>query len=271
MLLLGGVPFVIQPEDRLNPAERAALARLPRLEAGARTRARPFRLQIVDAPPWTGGEAFSPPGPATIHWEEGRLRVRQSHFLAELDPFQAEGRLFRTRTDAYAVEATLRAGMSSRLPLEGGLPLHAAALVLDGQGLVFFGPSGAGKSTIAGLHSGPVLTDEAAAVVRADGFSVTTTGFWGTLGRSTAVLQTCPLRALIELDKGTTFHLMPLDRQETVRRLLGVVMVPAAPPLWTKALGVIDELIRAVPCYRMAWSPAQPPFDALRQYLTEQP
>jgi CO dehydrogenase nickel-insertion accessory protein CooC1 len=43
----------------------------------------------------------------------------------------------------------MRVSLVCRVPLSGGLPLHAAAVSAGVGGVVFFGPSGAGKSTIA--------------------------------------------------------------------------------------------------------------------------
>jgi hypothetical protein len=39
--------------------------------------------------------------------------------------------------------------------------------------------------------------------------------------------------------------------------------VPLAAPLWSRALGVLATLVERVPVYRMAWSPATPPWERL--------
>jgi hypothetical protein len=44
-------------------------------------------------------------------------------------------------------------------------------------------------------------------------------------------------------------------------------MVPAAPPLWSEALGATSALLRTVPCYRMTWSVDDPPFQRLADTL----
>ena len=267
MLLLGGVPFVVEPEDLLNPRERAALAKLPLAPPRTQDAGPLFRVRLVLAPPWI--ETAAPePGPAQVSWEEGHLRLRHRAFLAELDVALGEARLFRRCYDSYGLEATLRAAMSGRLPREGGLPLHAAALVMRERAFVFFGPSGAGKSTLSGLWSGTVLSDELVAVTRGEGgYSVATTGFWGTLGRANTGLEAWPLGALVELAKGRDFDLQRLQATDALRRLVGVTMVPAAPPLWSEAIGAIGALLRTVPCYRMAWSVDDPPFERLTEAL----
>jgi len=196
--------------------------------------------------------------------------VRASHraFVAELDPFGCRGSLFRDGTWAFPLEITLRTAMACRLPLAGGIPLHSAGLVLDGSGVAFFGASGAGKSTLSGMSPHPVLSDEVVAIVHAgtarSAFALVTTGFWGTLGWANAPRGLYPLRALIELDKGPSFRLDPLAPREAVRRLISSCLLPPAPPLWSHALTAIGRMARAVPVYRMAWSPAEPPWESLR-------
>ena len=62
----------------------------------------------------------------------------------------------------------------------------------------------------------------------------------------------------------------PAERElaiEALRKLIGSAAVPAAPPVWSAALGVLGRLAREVPCYRMAWSPEDPPFARLASAL----
>lgn len=254
----------------MTAEEREAIARLAPgtlpLLPGARTRT-PFRVELVASPPWTVEDQalLRDHAPAMVRFEEGRVRLIHAAFAAEIDPLGSEARLYRARPSAVGVLTTLRTTLSCLLPLAGGLPVHAAAVGLDNQGLVFFGPSGAGKSTLAGLSPFPVLSDELVAIVKAAPFAVSTTGFCRT--PTTAVAGTLPLRALIELDKGPRFRIERLAQRESVRRLIGVASVPGVPPLWSRALEVIGDLARAVPCYRMAWSPAEPPWSLLREVL----
>jgi hypothetical protein len=265
------VPVEVVPERRLSAEERDALARLgPAAPADEPA----FRLELVDAPPWTDPDPalFADRAPAAISWTGERVRASHRAFVAELDPFGNHGSLFREGTWAFPLEITLRTAMACRLPLVGGIPLHAAGLVLDGRGVAFFGASGAGKSTLSGMSPHPVLSDEVVAVVSTaqaggSGFGLVTTGFWGTLGWANAPRGLYPLRALVELDKAPVFRLDPIAPRDAVRRLISSCLVPPAPPLWAHALTAIGRIARAVPVYRMAWSPAEPPWDALRAAL----
>jgi hypothetical protein len=200
-----------------------------------------------------------------VRFVDGRVRLSHAAFTAEIDPLGSEARLYRARPSVVGVLTTLRTTLSCLLPLAGGLPVHAAAVGTGGHGLVFFGPSGAGKSTLAGLSPFPVLSDELVAIVKAEPFAVSTTGFCRT--PTTAVAGMLPLRALIELDKGRRFRIEVLAPREAVRRLIGVASIPGVPPLWSRALEVIGNLARGVPCYRMAWSPAEPPWPLLQEAL----
>jgi hypothetical protein len=263
---LGGLAFAVGPEDRLNEAERRSLARL-----GAATSEKPaFQLALEEEPPWTSADAqhFPTRGPALVDWVEGRVRVSHSTFVAELDPRTGTGSLFRAVPAAFPLEITLRTALASRLPLEGGLPLHAAGIVLDGRAVAFFGVSGAGKSTLAGACPYPVLSDELVAVTPDRPFTLEATGFWGSLGQGDAPPGTFPLAAVVELAKGDRFALEPLPARAALRRLVGVTLVPPGPPLWNAALGVLGQLAAAVPCYRMGWSKDEPPFEALRARLS---
>jgi hypothetical protein len=215
-------------------------------------------LRLVAEPPWTSPEPHPSKGPATIDWVEGRVRVGHAGFVAELDPVNLAGSLFRAPGWASGLEVALRTALCSRLPLDGGLPLHAAGIALDGRGVVFFGPSGAGKSTLASLSPHPVLSDELVAVVPGrPGYSLTATGFWGTLAGGRAHTGSWPLAALIELDKGPGVRFSRLGTRDALVRLVGVLMVPPGPPLWAAALQTLGRLIREVPVERLSWSPAE--------------
>jgi hypothetical protein len=268
VLSLGGLSFAVEPEGALSAAEKQSLARL-----GADRPANPasglFRIQISPEPLAASRDPADQPerAPALVEWVDDRVLLTHRQFAAELDPARGSGRLFRRTEDAFPLEITLRVALASRLPLEGGLPLHAAGILMNGRGLAFFGPSGAGKSTLASLSPYPVLSDELLAVVPGRPFDVMRTGFWGTLGAGDAPPGAFPLQALIELDQGPRFELTRLSPRAALRRLLGVIMVPVGPPLWTAALAAAGALLKRVPAYRMTWSPAAPPWDDLKSAL----
>jgi hypothetical protein len=264
----GGVVFSVAPESSLLPAERDAISRLDRDE-GDDSRA-PFQIELVPAPPWTSEDPtlFPQWEPAVQRWEEGRLLCSHRSFTAEIDPFAAHARLHRREERAYPLEAVVRTAMMARLPLEGGLPFHAAGVAMDGRGVVFFGPSGAGKSTVASTSPFPVLSDELVAVARGRPFDLVRSGFWGERGPGRRA-EGVPLALLVDLAKGSNLRLSRLGPVEAAGRALGSVPVPLAPPLWSRALAVVAEIVEQVPVYRMEWSPAEPPWERLAGVLAE--
>src|SRR5262249_36473541 len=213
-------------------------------------------------------EAHPANGPATIDWVDGRVRIGHPGFVAELDPANLAGSLFRVPGWASGLEVALRTALCSRLPLDGGLPLNAAGIAIDGRGLVFFGRSRAGKSTLASLSPRPGLSDGLVAVVPGRTcYSRTATGFWGTLAGGRAHTGCWPLAALIELDKEAGVRFSRLGTREALVRLVGVLMVPPGPPLWAAALQTLGRLVREGPVERLSLSPAESHWRQIEAHL----
>ena len=256
--------FAIEPEAALSTEERAMLARF-----GESVDESTFVLTIADAPPFVANDAPPDGEPAQIATYGDRIRVTHHRFVAELDPQGARGVLHRANpADAFALEITLRTALSCRLPCDGGLLLHTAGAVIDGEAVLFFGVSGAGKSTLAELLPAPILSDELVAVSRAprgnDGgppsslFAACATGFWGTLEGLAAAPPSgnFPIKALVALDRGAELAITPVDRRDALRSLIVVAVVPPDPPLWRAALDAVASLAMTVPVYRLTWTPS---------------
>ena len=222
----------------------------------------PFRLDVVDRTPWPGADPTRYPDrvAAAVRAEGGRLRVTHRRHLSELDLEMLEGRLWREGPDDGGLEAALRVALSARLPSLGGLPLHAAGLVLEEAGWVFFGPSGAGKSTLPSLAPGPVFSDEFVAVTLDPG-SLRATGFWGEMDGGKRAPVAAPLLALVELARGESFRLERLPPETALRRLLGVLLVPPLPRACSDAMALAGRLAREMPVHRTEWTPAVLPWD----------
>ena len=264
----GGVRFSVGPEPALLTAEREAIARLdpdPADEAQA-----PVSIELVETPPWTSDDPalFPQWEPAVQRWSGGRLLCSHRSFTAEIDPFSGRVRLHRREERAYPLETVIRTTMMARLPLLGGLPLHAAGVVVEGRGVVFLGPSGAGKTTLASTSPFPVLSDELVAVVPGHPFDLVRSGFWGE-GAATGRTRPAPLALLVDLAKGPAFRLSRLRPAEAAGRVLASAPVPLAPPLWSRCLAVAAALVREVPVHRMEWAPAEPPWERLAGVLAE--
>jgi len=264
----GGIRFSLEPEAALFDSEREAIRRLDPDDGEAAPD--PVRIQLVDVPPWTSDDpALFPQGePAVQRFRDGLLLSSHRSFTAEIDPFGARARLQRREEYAYPLEVVVRTAMMARLPLVGGLPLHAAGVVVEGRGVVFLGPSGAGKTTLASTSPFPVLSDELVAVVPGHPFDLVRSGFWGE-GAATGRTRPAPLALLVDLAKGPAFRLSRLRPAEAAGRVLASAPVPLAPPLWSRCLAVAAALVREVPVHRMEWAPAEPPWERLAGVLAE--
>ena len=146
---LGGLPLAVGPDDRLTPEEKAALARIedsPLLPGGAlRVIPDAGEVTLVLEPPWGGSAGIAPRGePAAVTCDGNQVRIGAEGFRAVLRPSEGTADLFREPGHARTVETTLRVLLSCRLPLLGGLPIHAAAIAMGPVGVVFYGVSGCG-------------------------------------------------------------------------------------------------------------------------------
>lgn len=269
MTVLAGLRLAFEPEDGLGPRERDVLVGLR-----ATSRSEPgqphLRVALETGGSATASVADGPAGPAHVAWNGESLVLTHPAFEAVIDATVSTAVVRRHGDDPTGLVTTLRTALSARLPLEGGLVVHAAALERRGRGLVFFGPSGIGKSTLAQRSPWRVLSDELAAVLPRHGGGpprVSSAAFPGPqpVGRRSAYAPR--LACFIELAQGPRFHLERLERGTALRRLLGSIVVPPGPPLWSAALKVAGDLVRETPCYRMAWSLDASPFELLEAGL----
>jgi hypothetical protein len=271
VIVLAGLRLVVEPEDGLGPRERAALAGL---SSGSQQApgSSVFTVALESRAAATAAVAAEAV-PARVVWNGERLLLEHATFEAVIDAAAGAAVVRRHGDDATGLVTTLRTALSARLPLDGGVIVHAAALSRRGRAIVCFGPSGIGKSTLAARSPWRVLDDELAAVLpRRDGElrRVSSAAFPGrqesTRG-SAEEPDEPPLGCLVELAQGPRFHLERIERSAALRRLLGSLVVPPAPPLWSAALKVAGDLVREIPCYRMAWSLDASPFEPLEAAL----
>jgi len=260
---VAGVPVEVLPTGRVTDLESVSLSGFAENEsAHTRDDLEPFLLHLEER---TSEHGTQPDGngPALVTADNGLIRVRHSAFEAEIDPIRGCGRLQRDPRSEFPLRVTLRVAVCSRLPLVSRVPLHAAGVVVNNNGLVFFGPSGAGKTTLSRLSPKPVLSDELV-VAGASPPELSNAGFFAS---SPTTTRRHHLRALIELDKGAQFSMIRLGSQEAFRRLLSVTMIPASSVLWNASMRVISDLIHEVPVYRMAWTPSKPPWELIASEL----
>ena len=132
-----------------------------------------------------------------------------------------------------------------------GFVLHAAGLVRDGKGYVFFGPSGAGKSTLAGMSDGcELLSDDLVLIKeRAGAFHVASTPFAGTLPQSVKRPGLFPLRGLYRLRQAPRHEVHALrPRSVAVASILSCCPFVADPSARRdRLLPLVETCCAAVP------------------------
>jgi hypothetical protein len=135
-----------------------------------------------------------------------------------------------------------------------GFFIHAAGMVINGQGLLFAGHSEAGKSTMVKMlrSEGKILCDDRIIVRRwNEGFRVHGTWSHGDIAEVSAA--EAPLKAILFLEKARTNRLIPIkDAREVLKRVLPLIIRPlVTADWWEKTLAVVEKLVREVPAFRL--------------------
>ena len=160
-----------------------------------------------------------------------------------------------------ALENCLRWVIADLALARGGFVLHAAGLVRNGSGYVFFGPSGAGKSTLAGMSAGMeagcgILSDDLVLIRRKeDIFEVSSTPFAGTLPQSDKRPGVYPLIGLYRLKQAPHHALRPIEPPAvavaTVLACCPFVADPSARR--NRLLPLVESCCKAVPVRELSF------------------
>ncbi len=212
---------------------------------------------------WAFAAPFSAISGSRLETDGALLRLGNRCFSAEIDLENRCVSLHRDDASDTSLRLAMRAAVTAILPQLGWLPLHAAAVDIDGSALVFCGRSGAGKSTLAATSPYPVLSDEMVSVSidppRARG-----TSFWGdSICKAPLSATGVPLRAIVLLEKAPEFRLSKVSPAEAMRALVGKTLVPVGGALWPAVLEMLAKLVERVEVYRMAWWKSLPPWGVL--------
>lgn len=137
--------------------------------------------------------------------------------------------------------------------------VHSCGWKCNGKLLLFPGVSRAGKTTICRQlmqsGQGQVLSDDRM-ILRAEPAGFRAYGSpWPGDARQ-ALQDSAPLTALCFLAKTPEHSLTPISPAEALRRLLEVASVPwYAPDLRDQVLPLLEQLVAAVPAYRLGFRP----------------
>jgi MoaA/NifB/PqqE/SkfB family radical SAM enzyme len=226
--------------------------------------------ELYRKPPWAisrkNGTWFyrgiSPtPDDAELH-RVAVFNAEHTHATIYSPPRDAE----RLRADGWASLSLFPTDQIWLAPLladRHAVLLHSAAVILNGQGLLFVGHSDAGKSTtVTMLTNGgraqgaplgvEILCDDRNIARRWDeGWRVH--GTWSHGDVEDVSPASGPLRAVLFLHQDTRNEIVRLtDRKEIWRRLLATLIKPmVTADWWQKELDVLERLVKEVPCYTM--------------------
>ncbi len=192
-----------------------------------------------------------------VRLESGRWIIERGDLYAEWEPKQRRGRVVQS-ANPYSIDTVLRIVHSLILAREGGLMVHAASAVRNGNAFLFAGVSGAGKTTISRLAppDATLLTDEIS-YIRSNGHGYIACGtpFAGELAKVGENIQ-APLAALYLLQKGPGNAIEEVSASEGVRRLMeNVLFFADDPELVSLVFESVCELVQRVPVYRLTFFP----------------
>jgi len=156
------------------------------------------------------------------------------------------------------------------LPAFGGAFVHAAAVSLKGQGLLFAGPSEAGKSTIIKLigERGEVLCDDRV-IVRKDGGGFRVHGTWNHGEVRRVSPGSAPLRAVLFLRQARVNRLERVDDPKAVLRdfLPRLVRPLVSADWWERALALAEDVVREVPFYNLWFDKSGAVVEILEEFV----
>ncbi|MHB0971494.1 MAG: hypothetical protein ACYC7A_05675 [Thermoanaerobaculia bacterium] len=201
-------------------------------------------------------------------WYDDRILAEHETFVAATKVSERVTKLYRYSEGVFGLQAALRTTLTTVLPLEGGILLHAAAMADGDRAMVFFGESGAGKSTLAAAATCEVLTDELVALTpTAGGFAARATGFWGTLEGKIPPRRAVRLCALVQLGKGPALEVSPLGPTEAFHALIRTAMFYPVHGVAPRAIAILGRLVSASPAFQMKWAPNTNAWDEIQNHI----
>lgn len=180
-----------------------------------------------------------------------------SRMQAEFDRMdEAEGIPKHRRTDAFLENNAIHALLAEKLVEHNVLLMHGSALCMDGEAYIFTAKSGTGKSTHARLwrevfgdHVWMINDDKPLLRIEVSGVTV-----WGTpwdgkhhLSRNTSA----PLKAIVELNRGTENRIEPLACADAFQVLVKHCFVSDQQVMRRSVFALETELLGQVKFFRL--------------------
>ncbi len=195
---------------------------------------------------------------ATIETDDDEVRLGLGAYRIEGDLTAGRLRLVAPPLPTVLSPAAFRFLCAVVVLREGGVMLHAAAVVHGGGARVFCGPSESGKTTVAQLAGERAVLSDESVVLRpgADGYRACATPFFGEAGPvATQSSGEAPLTAIYFLRKSGGFAHRRLTRREAVQRAFSQVFLPKGLPAVAEAmLANLDAITAAVPSFELEFA-----------------
>jgi MoaA/NifB/PqqE/SkfB family radical SAM enzyme len=207
-----------------------------------------------------------PAVPRVMVFDDGHTR---GHIYAPSDELFRRG-----GHDSLALLPSDQLVLARALPAFGGVFVHAAAVEMGGQGLVFAGASEAGKSTMVKLigEKARVLCDDRV-IIREDGGGFRVHGTWnhGEIDRVSP--GSAPVRAVFFLRQANENRLDRVVEPKAVLRdfLPRIVRPLVSADWWDRALGLAEAIVREVPFYDLSFDKSGAVVGELETFLEEGP
>ncbi len=152
------------------------------------------------------------------------------------------------------------------LARRGGLLLHAAGVLLKGDGIALAGRSGAGKSTLSSLCAAAgwrILNDDRVAVYPENGRWRIAGTPWHGSGRFAEHLD-APLNAVCALHQDRANHAEAMDRPSAIDALLPIASIPWFDETSADfALRALNRLAAEIPVFRFRFTKTPAAVEAL--------
>lgn len=254
-ICIAGMPMTLGLGD-LNRDDRLKIAE--RYSAFATSEDRPnpgVTLEIEPGPPFIPFHAGSTWQIRTSE-RGGRIEFESHREQGWMDRMTGEG-LLVMRPEGNP-ENFLRV-MYAWLCLESdGLLLHAAGIVREERGYVFFGPSGSGKTTITRLSLDHTVLSDDLVILRREGEAVRVYGvpFRGDMPEAPRTNVSAELDGLLLLVKDSYHHITPVSTIEAVARLASCVpFVMTGPGNAARVMDICSSIQELMPVRALHFRP----------------
>lgn len=282
---IGGLTLALDlpgSDFRLEESYRPFLSSRNKPLAGA------WRISPEEIP--TAWQTPTPEGPPFPRWDIIGSGGDKFFRLRAREEFPELWKAARTNPDLSRVEIrTVRSPGNPIYPLREidgllfahflllrrGVLVHAAAAGFGGTGYLFPAPGGGGKSTWSELlrsGSGWNVLGEDKIILRAEGAGFRIFRCPWNPRRERRGDDSAPLAGIYFLRHRATEEIRPLERAETVRRLLEQTFLPfpAAADL-EKALSLLEQAAGGTPAFAFGFRPERTAVEYFRDFLAGRP